>query len=175
MATLEKLYSRLRLRMNREKSAVGLAWERKFLGYSFWIGSKQRIYPRIAPQSVERMKQRVRYLTRRTCGRSIEQVVESLVEYLRGWKEYFRLAGNRQLRQELDGWIRRRLRMLCLKQWKRGKTWYRELVARGFSSKAAASIASGAHRYWYMAGTSGGSIALPNSYFASLGLPRLEA
>lgn len=174
MATLEKLYSRLRLRMNRKKSAVALAWERKFLGYSFWVGKKGRIYPRIAPQSVERFRVRVRQLTRRSCGRSAEQVVSKLTEYLRGWKEYFHLAGNRKLRNELDGWIRRRLRMLYLKQWKRSATWYRELVARGLSPSAAASISGSSKSYWFMAGTSGVSIALPNSHFASMGLPRLE-
>lgn len=175
MATLESLYRGLRLRINREKSAVALAWERKLLGYSFWIGTKRRIYPRIAAQSVKRFKERVRQLTHRTCGKSVEQVVEKLGNYLRGWKEYFRLAQNRQLREELDGWIRRRLRMLCLKQWKRGKTWFRELVARGLSPRAAASIAGASRSYWRMAGTSGIAIALPNSYFAHLGLPRLGA
>jgi RNA-directed DNA polymerase len=175
MATLEKLYGQLRLRINREKSAVARAWERKLLGYSFWIGAKQRIQPRIATQSVKRLKERVRQLTHRTCGKSIEQVIEKLGTYLRGWKEYFRLAQNRTLREELDGWIRRRLRMLCLKQWKRAKTWYRELVARGLSPRAAASIASQSHCYWRMAGTSGVAIALPNTFFAQLGLPRLGA
>jgi group II intron reverse transcriptase/maturase len=175
MAMLERLYSRLRLRINREKSAVALAWERKLLGYSFWVGTQQRIYPRIAGQSVKRLKERVRQLAHRTCGQSVEQVVERLGIYLRGWKEYFRLAQNRTLRDELDGWIRRRLRMLCLKQWKRGKTWFRELVARGLSPRAAASIASQSRCYWRMAGSSGVAIALPNSYFAQLGLPRLGA
>jgi RNA-directed DNA polymerase len=170
MATLQKLYGNLRLRINEKKSAVALAWERKFLGYSFWIGAKRRISPRIAPESVKRMKERVRWLTRRSCGRSLEQVVKELSGYLRGWKEYFRLAENRKLREELDGWIRRRLRMLCLKQWKRGRTWYRELVARGLSPKAAASISGSPRSYWFMAGTSGVSVALPNSTFTSLGL-----
>lgn len=175
METLEKLYKALRLRINAEKSAVALAWERKLLGYSFWIGGKSRIYPRIAAQSVKKMKEHVRTLTQRTCGKSIEQVVGELTLFLRGWKEYFRLAENRKLRDELDSWIRRRLRMLCLKQWKRGTTCYRELVARGLSSKVAAQTAGCWRRHWKTAGTSGMSIALPNSYFASLGLPRLGA
>jgi RNA-directed DNA polymerase len=175
MATLEKLYGKLRLKINREKSAVARAWERKFLGYSFWVGAKSRIHPRIAPESVKRLKARVRDLTSRTCGKSLRRVIEELSIYLRGWKEYFRMAENRKLREELDGWIRRRLRMLCLKQWKNGKTWYRELVARGLSPGAAASISGSPRSYWFMSGTSGVSIALPNTYFASQGLIGLRA
>ncbi len=173
MATLEKLYTRLKLRMNREKSAVALAWERKFLGYRFWIGSKSRVYPTVAPESVKRLKERIRQITRRTCGRSVKQVVEELTLYLRGWKEYFRLAENATLRRDLDSWIRRRLRMIYLKQWKRGTAWYRELVARGLPSHAAASIAGASRSYWRMAGTTGVAVALPSSLFASLGLPQL--
>jgi RNA-directed DNA polymerase len=173
MATLEKLYQGLRLRINREKSAVASARERKFLGYRFWAGSKGRVHPSIAPQSIQRMKQRVRTITGRSCGRSVAQVVGELRLFLRGWKEYFRLAGNKKLREELDGWIRRRLRMIYLKQWKQGKTWYRELVARGLSSKAAASIAGASRSYWRMATSSGVKIALPNSTFAAMGLPSL--
>ena len=174
MATLGKLYNRLRLRMNREKSAVALSWERKFLGYRFWIGTKGQVNPSIAPQSVQRMKDRVREVTGRNGGRSVEQVVAELSLYLRGWKEYFRLSRGNKLREELDGWIRRRLRMIYLKQWKRGRTWYRELVARGLSSNAAASIAGAPRSYWRMAGSSGVSIALPNSTFAAMGLISLR-
>jgi group II intron reverse transcriptase/maturase len=174
MATLGKLYNRLRLRMNREKSAVALSWERKFLGYRFWIGTKGQVNPSIAPQSVQRMKDRVRQVTGRNGGRSVEQVVAELSLYLRGWKECFRLSRGNKLREELDGWIRRRLRMIYLKQWKRGRTWYRELVARGLSSNAAASIAGAPRSYWRMAGSSGVSIALPNSTFAAMGLISLR-
>ena len=166
---LERLFSRLRLKINREKSAVARAWERKILGYRFW-NSPKGIQRAAAKPSIERFKERVRELTSRTNGQDIKTTIGKLSEYLRGWKEYFRLADTPRIFQDLDAWIRRRLRMIYLKQWKRGKTWYRELVARGLSPSAAASIAACSRSYWRMAASSGVSIALPNQHFTSLGL-----
>jgi RNA-directed DNA polymerase len=88
------------------------------------------------------MKQQVRFITRRSGGRSIEQVCERLGGYLRGWKEYFRLANTPRIFADLDEWIRHRLRAIHLKHWKRGKTIYRELRARGLPEAAAATVAA---------------------------------
>ncbi|MCM2321778.1 MAG: group II intron reverse transcriptase/maturase [Oligoflexia bacterium] len=173
MQTMGKLMGNLRLRINRDKSAVARATERKFLGYRLWIGPGRLVKRSVAPQAAAKFKQRVRELTGRSRGRSTEQTVGELGQYLRGWKSYFSLADTARIFLELDGWIRRRLRMTYLKQWKRGKTWYRELTARGLSQHAAASIASHSRGYWAMAGSSGLKIAFPNSHFDSLGLPQL--
>ena len=175
MQTMMKLMGRLKLKINLEKSAVAYVWKRKFLGYSLWIGPQKAVKRRVAPQALKKFKEKVRGLTSRTCGRSMKQVVERLDGYLVGWKNYFQLADTPRIFGDLDSWIRRRLRMLHLKQWKRGKTAYREMVARGLSSNAAASIAAALGSYWKMAGTSGMSIVFPNSYFDELGLTRLRA
>jgi RNA-directed DNA polymerase len=175
MQTMTKLMGNLKLKINPTKSAVAKAWERKFLGYQLWIGPKRVVKRRVAPQALAKFKERVRGLTSRSCGRSQEQVVKDLNVYLRGWKEYFRLADTPGTFGELDSWIRRRLRMLRLKQWKRGATCYRELTARGLSSNAAASISSCQRSYWRMAGASGMNVAFPNSYFNALGLLCLGA
>jgi len=128
---------------------------------------------RVGTKALKVMKERVRRITSRNGGRSIEQVAKELKAYLTGWKEYFRLAETPKVFLELDEWIGHCLRMARLKQWKRGTTIFRELVARGVSRNAAASVAACPRRWWKMAGTSALNIALPTAYFAKLGVPRL--
>ena len=175
MLTLEKLFGKLKLKINHEKSAAGYVGNRKFLGYRFWIAPGKIVKRAVALQALNKFKDRIRALTSRTGGKSLEQVVEKLELYLFGWKNYFQLADTPLKFSELDSWIRRRLRMILLKHWKRGKTCYRELMARGLSSRVAASIASVQRGYWRMAGTSGMNIAFPNAFFDDLGLSRLKA
>ena len=172
MALLRRLYDRLRLRINESKSAVARVWDRKFLGFSFWAAPGKTIRPRIANKAIEEMKQRVRRLTRRACGRSLGQVVGDLRSYLLGWKAYFRLAETPQVFRELDEWIRHRLRAIQLRQWKRGRTVYRELVSRGIGSDAAARVAGNTRRWWKNSAMVL-HLALPNRWFDELGLPRL--
>jgi hypothetical protein len=116
----------------------------------------------------------VRRLTRRICGQSLGQVVSDLRPYLLGWKQYFRLAGTPRVFRDLDEWIRHRLRAIQLSQWKRGRTTYRELVARGVAPATAARVAANTRRWWR---NSAMAIhhALPNHLFDELGLPRLGA
>ena len=106
---------------------------------------------RLSRKTLDRMRDRVRRTTRRVCGRSMAQVVGELRSFLLGWRGYFRLADTPRKMDELDGWIRRRLRALQLKQWKRGKTAYRELRNRGASEtllpgSLATSVVGGARR-----------------------------
>lgn len=173
MQTMMKLMGNLKLKINPTKSAVAKAWERKFLGYQLWIGPKRLVKRKVASLALGKFKERVRELTSRSCGRSQEQVVKDLNVYLRGWKEYFRLADTPGIFSDLDSWIRRRLRMLRLKQWKRGTTIYRELRALGVSQIAAATVA-GARGHWCGAGMQGMNLAFPNSYFNEMGLLRLR-
>src|SRR5579871_53534 len=165
MNSLRKLFAKLKLRVNETKSKVRRATGSKFLGFSFWIGPGRTIRRRIAPQALERMKDRVRELTRRSAGRSLAQLCGPLGRYLRGWKAYFRLAETPRVFVELDKWIRHRLRAVQLKHWKRGTTVYRELRARGLSVSNAAKVASSTRRWWRNSAV-GLHIALPNRLFA---------
>jgi len=172
MQTLKRLYAKLRLRINESKSAVARPWDRKFLGYSFWVAKGREVKRRVASKSLVEMKHRIRSITIRSRGRSIPTVIAELRSYLIGWKGYFRLADTPQIFRELDEWIRHRLRAYQLKQWKRGPTIYRELHARGLSRAAAAKVAGNARRWWKNSGMAI-HIALPVSHFDRLGLPRL--
>ena len=172
MRSLIALLGKLRLRVNLSKSAVDRAWQRPFLGFAFWAARKGRVCARISAKSLARFKERVRRLTRRTCGQSLAQVAQDLRSYLLGWRGYFRLAETPRVLQGLDEWIRHRLRAIQLKQWKRGRTVYRELRARGLSRTAAAQVAANVRRWWRNSGMAI-HIALPNSYFDGLGVPRL--
>ena len=175
MQTLRRLYAKLRLRINEVKSAVARPWARKFLGYSFWVATGREVKRKVAPQALEAMKARVRELTGRNAGRSIEQVVRALREYLAGWKQYFGLAQTPNIFERLDKWIRRRVRLVQLKQWKRGKTAYRELCRRGVPRDTAAKAASQTKRWWRTSKHVALNIAMPDAFFDREGLPRLAA
>jgi RNA-directed DNA polymerase len=172
MRSLVRLFDCLRLRINPTKSAVDRAWHRPFLGFCFWVSRGGKVQVRVSGQSLARMKDRVRQITRRSGGRSLAQVAGELREYLLGWKGYFQLADTPGIFRDLDGWIRRRLRAIQLKQWKRGRTIYRELRARGMSRITAAQVAANARRWWHNSAMAI-NIALPNSYFRELGVPDL--
>jgi RNA-directed DNA polymerase len=171
MTSLRKLFVKLKLRVNETKSRVRRATASKFLGFSFWVAKGRMIRRRVAPQAIERMKERVRELTRRSAGRSLAQMCKPLGTYLKGWKAYFRLAETPGVFADIDGWIRHRLRAVQLKHWKRGRVVYRELVARGMSAHAAAQVAANRRRWWHNSALAL-HIALPNSLFDKLGVPR---
>jgi RNA-directed DNA polymerase len=173
LTALRSKYAKLRLRVNEEKSTVARVWDRKFLGYSFWVAKGKVVKLRVAPKALEEMKQRVRRITNRNGGRSMGQVTKELGMYLRGWKEYFKLADTPGLFAELDGWIHRRLRMLQLKQWKRGRTAFRELSALGLPEWLVRKGAGYGRRWWWAAALGAMNTALPGSYFERLGVPRL--
>lgn len=174
MGLLRRLYERLRLRVNESKSAIDRAWNRKLLGYSFWVARGRVVKRRIARKALAAMKDRVRIITRRTRGRSIGQVVQELRSYLVGWKAYFRLADTPGIFSDLDEWIRHRLRATHLKHWKRGRTIYRELRSRGLSDVGARRVAANGRRWWRNSGMLI-NVAFPIRYFDDLGVPRLAA
>lgn len=174
MGLLQRLYTRLKLRINEAKSAVAVATSRKLLGYSFWDAPGRTVKCRIAKKALEAMKDKVRLITRRTVGRSIERVAAELRSYLVGWKEYFRLAETPNILRELDQWIRHRLRAIHLKQWRRGTTIFRELRARGLSVTSAARVAANGRRWWKNSAKLINA-AFPISYFDQLGVPRLAS
>jgi RNA-directed DNA polymerase len=174
MESLAKFITvRLKLRVNSEKSAVGRPWERKFLGFSFTSNREPR--RRIAQAAVKRFKERVRELTRRTRGVSLEKMVRELTVYLRGWQEYFGFCQTPSVLQSFDEWVRHRLRATAWKQWKRGRRRFAELRKRGVGKDLAAQTAGSAHGPWRLANSPALNMALPNAYFSSLGLPTLAA
>jgi RNA-directed DNA polymerase len=163
--------TKLKLKINAQKSAVARPWERKFLGFSFTsAGVPKR---RIAPKAVARFKERVRELTRRTRGVSIERMAGDLSRYLRGWIGYFGKCETPSVLQGLERWIRRRLRSTVWKQWKRGRVRFAELHKWGVRRALAAQTAGSAHGPWRLANSPALAWALPNAYFDSLGIPRL--
>jgi group II intron reverse transcriptase/maturase len=175
MRTLRRLYARLRLRINEAKSAVGRAVQRKLLGYAFWIAPGGSVKRRVAPKALEALHQRIREITARSGGRSMAEIATKLRGYLCGWKEYFRLADTPRVFARLDQWIRRRLRAVQLKHWKRGRTVFRELRRRQVPARAAAEAAAHARRWWKTATHPALNLAFPTSYYDGLGIPRLAA
>ena len=173
MVMLKCLYARLRLQINETKSRITRVWNSQYLGYGFWVAKGKVVKHRVGIKSLKAMKERVRQITLRSGGRSMDQVARRLREYLSGWREYFRLAETPHIFEELDKWIGRRLRMVRLKQWKKGRTIFRELRAAGVSTNAAASVSASPRCWWKMSGTLAMNIALPNTYLARLGVPRL--
>lgn len=165
------LTDRLRLSVNQAKSAVARPWARKFLGFSFTNEKEPR--RRVAPQALDRFKERIRALTRRTRGISIPQMVTQLGTYLRGWRGYFCFAETSFVLRDLDSWIRRRLRSVVWKQWKCGTVRFAELMKKGVSRDLAAQTAGSAHGPWRISLSPALNIAFPSAYFATLGLPRL--
>ncbi len=172
MHLLRQLFTGLQLHVNESKSAVDLAQRRKILGYSFWIATGKVVRRRVSRKALQAMQDRVREITKRNRGRSIGEVVAELRSYLKGWKEYYRLADTPRIFRELDEWIRHRLRALHLKHWKRGTTIYRELRPRGMSHASAAQVAAHGRQWWHNSAMAI-HIALPNTYFDQLQLPRM--
>ena len=173
MRLLRRCYDKLHLKVNESKSAVTNVFGRKFLGYALWQTGSGEVRREVSEKALKAFKQRVRQLTRRSGGRSMVEVIEKLRSYLLGWKGYFGLAQKPRVWRDLDGWVRRRLRVLHLKQWRRGKTIYRELVKLGASQRVAQSVAALSRRWWHNS-LSAVHHVLTIAYFDRLGVPRLS-
>jgi RNA-directed DNA polymerase len=172
MASVERfLAKRLKLRVNKAKSAVARPSARKFLGFSFTGGEQPR--RRIAPQALARFKSRVRELTRRTRGATLARIVEDISRYLTGWRGYFGFCQTPSVLRRLDEWIRRRLRAIAWKQWRRGPRRFAELRRRGVGKDLAAQAAGSPHGPWRLSNSPALAIALPLAFFDSLGLASL--
>ncbi len=161
---------RLRLKVNEQKSAVARPVERKFLGFSFTANGQKR---RIAPKAIVRFKRKVRELTCRTRGISLEQMRKELADYLQGWKAYFGFCQTPSVLGTLDQWLRRRLRAVIWKQWKGGTVRYRKLCERGVRRDLAAHSAGNSREPWRIANSPAMTAAFPMAYFDSRGLPRM--
>jgi RNA-directed DNA polymerase len=174
MASVERfLEKRLKLKVNKAKSAVASPVQRKFLGFSFT--NRKEPKRRIAPQALARFKAKVRELTRRTKGASLKQIVEHLSRYLVGWRGYFGFCETPSVLRALDEWIRRRLRAIAWKQWRRGRTRFAELRQRGVGKDLAAQTAGSPHGPWRLSNSPALSIALPTIFLIRLGLAPVAA
>lgn len=164
---------KLKLKVNREKSAVDRPWKRKFLGFSFTAHKEPKI--RIAKESLVKVKQIIRLLTSRRKSIAMEERLESLNRYLMGWCGYFALAETPSLFQRLDKWIRRRLRMCMWKQWKKPRTRIKRLISLGISKDQAYEWGNTRKGYWRVASSPILHQTLDNQYWSSMGLRSLEA
>ena len=172
MTSLERfLEKRLRLKVNREKSAVGRSWERKFLGYRTTRYGRLRLKP--APQSARRLRLKLKGPFRRGRGRSLAATIEELNPILRGWGNYYGLSEVERDFTELDQWIRRRLRLLLWRRWKRPRTRFKELGTRGVSPRRARALVYGGRGPWSNAGSRTMNQAAPNRTFRQMGLVSL--
>jgi RNA-directed DNA polymerase len=154
------------------KSAVARPADRKFLGFSFTRAHEPK--RRIAVKALVRFKRKVRELTGRTRGISIEQMTKELTSYLRGWQGYFGFCETSSVLERLDQWIRQRLRSVIWKQWKRGRVRFAKMGPTGLESRdLAAQTAGSSHGPWRIANSPAMKYAFPNAHFDLLGLPKL--
>lgn len=172
MSLLKRRYEQLHLSVNESKSAVASVFGRKFLGYAFWASPKG-VKRTVAVKARQRFKQCIRWFTRRSGGRSLQQVVDRLRPYMLGWKAYFGLSQTPGIWRELDEWIRHRLRAIQLKQWRRSSTIYRELRRLGASEATARKVA-GNSRCWWRNSALELNRVLDVAWFDRMGLPRLS-
>ena len=171
MASVERfIEDALRLTVNARKSAVDRPWNRKFLGFTF---TRQGLRLKVADPAIEKLKDRVRELTRRTRGQRLSDIVAELRDALLGWKAYFGIAEVLSPLRDIDKWIRRKLRCYHWKQW--GRAGYRELRRRAVSVREAWNTSKSAHGPWRLSQTPALVLALPARYFTDLGLPSLAA
>jgi RNA-directed DNA polymerase len=174
MASVEQfLTCRLKLKVNAAKSAVARPETRKFLGFSFTCEAEPR--RRIAPQALTRFTSRVRMLTRRTAGVSLQEAIDRLSIYLTGWRGYFGFCQTPELLRNLEGWVRRRLRCLAWTQWRTGRRRYTALRQYGIGPSLAATTTAAARRHgpWRLSRHPALQAALSNAFLAASGLPTL--
>lgn len=165
------LEKRLRLRVNEEKSAVGRPWDRKFLGYSMTWHKRPKL--KVAMASIKRAKEHIREIMRKGRGRSLRRVIGELTPYLQGWVNYFRLSSVKVAFEEMDGWLRRKLRCILWRQWKKPCTRARKLMERGIEKARAFTSAYNGRGPWWNAGASHMNSAISVKWLAQQGLVSL--
>ena len=165
------LEQRLKLRVNAAKSAVARPWQRKFLGYSMTWHRKPKL--KIAQPSQQRLVEKIRKTLRAARGQSLKQVIEHLNPLVRGWVAYFRLTEVKGVLEELDGWIRHKLRTLLWRQWKRNPTRAKNLMRAGLGAVRAWRSATHGRGPWWNGGASHMNAAYPKSSFDRMGLVSL--
>ena len=172
MASVQRfLEKRLRLRVNRTKSTVGRPWSLTFLGYRISSSRAPKLW--LPSDRGKRLKKKLKPLLRRGRGRNLGQVIKELNPVLRGWLEYYKLAQAKGKLEELDIWIRRRLRLIIWRQWKKPRTRFKKLMKLGVNQSKAARAAWGRDGPWASSAGSAINVAYPNETFETLGLINL--
>jgi RNA-directed DNA polymerase len=162
---------KLKLKVNEAKSAVARPQERKFLGFSF--SAAPEVKRVIAPKALDRFKQRIRDITRKAKGVSIETTIEKLALYMRGWRNYFGFCETPEALIGLTRWVRLRLRAALWRQWKTQRRRRAALLDLGVRPRLASNTAGSGLGPWYLARAKALSVGLSNAHFKSLGLPSL--
>ena len=171
-STKRFIEKQLRLKVNEEKSAIGRPWERDFLGYSFTVDKQTRLKP--SKTSIKRLRQKIKQQFRQGKGRNLFRFIrEDLNPILRGWINYFSQSQTKGFVEQLDSWIRRHLRKIKWRQWKRPWTRMQKLIKLGVSEQRAAQSAFNQRGPWWNAGASHMNLAFSGIYFAKLGLVNL--
>lgn len=172
MASLEKfLWKRLRLRVNRDKSVVGRPWNRKFLGYSVTFEQSPRL--KVARESMKRAKEELRQLFRKGRGRSLKRVIEEVNQFTRGWVGYYRLAQTKNVFEDMDDWLRHRLRWILWRQWKKPRTRAKKMIQLGLNKERAWESAMNGHGPWWNAGASHMNAAITSVWLRRQGFVTL--
>ena len=172
MASITRLLEKhLRLTVNADKSAVDRPWRRSFLGYS--VSWHKQVRLRIAPKSLQAFMAKLRPLLRRSRGQSLPATLQKLNPVLRGWANYYCLTASKRPVEALDGWIRRRLRLILWRQWKRPYTRARNLMRLGLTEQRAWMSATNGRGPWWNSGASHMNAALPKRVFNDLSLVSL--
>lgn len=166
----EFIEKRLKLRVNRQKSTVRHAAQATLLGFGFLRRQDGRVSIRVSDKALERMRQRVRKLTGRSRGISMRERIELLNRFISGWCAYFRLAETPSIFRATDGWLRRRLRQVRWKEWKKPTARRGNLRKLGVPADLAQVWGGSGKGAWRIAGSPVLSQALPNSYWEALGL-----
>jgi RNA-directed DNA polymerase len=161
---------RLRLKVNREKSSISTVKAAGLLGFGFYVAAGGKVGLRVAPKAWKRLKVRLKQLTRRNWGVSMEHRIARLNRYIAGWCAYFAIADGRKRFEAIDEWLRRRLRAVRWKQWKRARTRIRELRALGMPPELAYQWGLTSKGVWRLAGSAPLQRAMPNSYWDDVGL-----
>ena len=172
LEALRRCYAKLRLTVNEAKTAVAEVWGRKFLGYCLRRSPTGQVKLAIALQAQDKARERLRQITKRNRGRSMEQVVQDLKDYVPGWKAYFQLAQTPTVLRELDSWLRRRLRAVQLKQWKTGPRTYWALRRLGATEALATAVARNVGSWWRSSLHVGRVLDL--DYYDQLGVPKFS-
>lgn len=167
------LTKRLRLKVNRDKSAVDRPWNRKFLGYTMTPHFRTKL--KVSPQSVKRAKARIKEIMRKGRGRSLPKVIGEMTPFLRGWVSYLRLSQVKNVFEELDQWIRRKLRAILWRQWKRPWTRAKRMIKLGIERVRAWTSATNGRGPWWNAGASHMNAAVTAKWLAKQGLISLLA
>ncbi|MBF9019077.1 MULTISPECIES: group II intron maturase-specific domain-containing protein, partial [unclassified Oceanispirochaeta] len=167
-STTNFLENRLKLKVNRDKTKVDRPWHRSFLGYTMTTNRTPKL--KVSAESIKRLKAKVKIICRKGTGRKLDHTITLLKPVLRGWFNYFKLADVKNIFEDLDAWIRHRLRCIIWRQWKRGRTRFKKLTHLGLKDEHARLSAFNGRGPWWNSGKTHMNFAFPKKHFDAIGL-----